>query len=353
MAATKIVKIDPLHPDEKYLVEAAGILAKGGLVIIPTETVYGIAADGSNQKTMARLHRIKQRSSDKPFSMLIARKEKIEELCQDIPVLAYKLIHKFWPGPLTIILKSKEGGTLGLRMPDDEVALGVIEMAGVPVVCPSANLSGKPAPVDFKEAIQDLQGQVDYAIEAGTARLKQESTVVDLTAQPVKFLRVGAIKEEELESVIRKKTVLFVCTGNSCRSVMAKAWLQKLLKEKNRQDVEVLSAGIMMMAGLGATQETTEVLRREGIDVSPHRSQRISPELIGRSDLILVMEKLHEERILEMAPQAKNRLFLLKEFAKIEGNHLDISDPIGRSLDFYENIFGLIREAVERVAQLI
>jgi len=194
---------------------------------------------------------------------------------------------------------------------------------------------------------------VDLAIDAGPTRLKQESSVVDLTVQPIKFLRVGAIKEEELESVIRKKSVLFVCTGNSCRSVMAKAWLQKLMKEKNRQDVEVLSAGIMMMAGLGASQETIEVLKREGIDVSSHSSQRISPELISRCDLILVMEKLHEERILEMAPQVKNRLFLLKEFAKIEGNHLDIPDPIGKSFEFYERTFSLIREAVERVAQLI
>jgi len=353
MAATKIVKVDPMNPDDKYLTEAAGMLAKGGLVIIPTETVYGIAADGSNKKTLERLCRIKQRPCDKPFSLLIAKKEKIEELCQDIPVLAYKFMHKFWPGPLTIILKSKEGGTLGVRMPDDEVALGVIEMAGVPVVCPSANLSGKPAPVNFQEAIQDLQGEVDLAIDAGPTRLKQESSVVDLTVQPIKFLRVGAIKEEELESVIRKKSVLFVCTGNSCRSVMAKAWLQKLMKEKNRQDVEVLSAGIMMMAGLGASQETIEVLKREGIDVSSHSSQRISPELISRCDLILVMEKLHEERILEMAPQVKNRLFLLKEFAKIEGNHLDIPDPIGKSFEFYERTFSLIREAVERVAQLI
>jgi tRNA threonylcarbamoyl adenosine modification protein (Sua5/YciO/YrdC/YwlC family) len=353
MPSTKIVKVDPLNPNDQLLQEASKILVRGGLVIIPTETVYGIAADSSNKRALERLYRIKQRPVDKSFSLHVARKEKIDELCQDIPVLAYKLAHEFWPGPLTLILKSKDKGTIGVRMPDDDVTLRVIEMAGVSIACPSANLSGKPAPINFEDAIRDLQGQVDYAIDAGPTRLKQESSIVDLTVAPVQFLRVGALKEDILEPVIKNKTVLFICTGNSCRSVMAKAWLEKIMKEKNRKDVQVLSAGIMMMAGLGASQETNEVLKREGLDVSSHRSQRITLELIRRSDLILVMEKLHEERILEMAPEAKNRLFLLKEFAKIEGNHLDILDPISRTFEFYERTFGIIKEAVERVAEII
>jgi tRNA threonylcarbamoyl adenosine modification protein (Sua5/YciO/YrdC/YwlC family) len=353
MDSTKIVKVDPLTPKEEYIKEAADILAGGGLVIIPTETVYGIAADSSNKKTLERLYRIKQRPPDKPFSLHIDRKEKIEELCIDIPVLAYKLIDKFWPGPLTVILKSKDNNKIGVRMPDNEIALSVIEKVGVPVVCPSANISGKPAPINFPEAIQDLQGLVDFAIDAGPTKLKIESSVVDLTMVPLKFLRIGAIKENDIEQVIKNKTVLFVCTGNSCRSVMAKALLEKILKEKNRMDVRVLSAGIMMMTGLGASQETIEVIRREGIDVSGHRSQRITADMIKRSDLILIMEKLHEEKILEMAPEAKNRLFLLKEFAKIDVNNLDIPDPIGRTLEFYEKTFAIIKEAVERVAQII
>jgi len=353
MISTKIVKIDPLNPREDYLKEAAAILAKGGLVIMPTETVYGIAANMLNPDTIERLSAIKQRPKDKPFSLHIAEKLKVEDFARHIPVSAYRLMDRFWPGPLTLILKSVREGTIGLRMPDNEIALKIIDYARVPVVCPSANISGKEAPVDFKEAIKDLNGQVDFAIDAGSTALKMESSVVDLTVNPPQILREGALKKEAIEYELKKKTVLFVCTGNSCRSVMAEGLLKRRLKEKGRDEVEVLSAGIMMAGGLSATEETRELLKREGIDVSGHRSQRLTREMIKKSDLILAMERLHEEGILSLAPEVKNRVFLLKEFAKIDDDNLNIHDPIGRSVEFYARTFAVIQEAVERIAAII
>jgi tRNA threonylcarbamoyl adenosine modification protein (Sua5/YciO/YrdC/YwlC family) len=306
-----------------------------------------------NKKTLGRLYKIKKRQKDKPFSIHIDEKGKIEEFAISIPIAAYKLIDKFWPGPLTVILKSKDIGSVGLRIPDNEIALGVINLAKVPVVCPSANISGKPAPTNFPDAIKDLDGLVDFAIDAGDTRLGIESSVVDLTVEPLQILRQGALKKEEIEAVVKKKVVLFVCTGNSCRSVMAKALLEKKLKEKNRDDVEVLSAGIMMLGGLSATEPTIEILRIEGIDVSGHSSQKVTEEMLKKSDIILVMEALHEERILELAGEVKNRLFLLKEFAKINDGQLDIADPIGKPREFYEKTFAIIKEAIEKVGNLI
>jgi len=353
MSPAKIVKVDPDFPEEKYLQEAADILAAGGLVIIPTETVYGIATNISDKKAAERLYAIKGRPGDKPFSLHIDNKDSVEGIAKDIPVTAYKLMDKFWPGPLTLVLKSKTDKTIGMRMPDDKIALRVIGLAEIPIVCPSANLSGRPAPKNFTEAIKDMQDLVDLAIDAGPTKLGIESSVVDLSNADIRFLREGALKKEDILAVANKKIVLFICTGNSCRSVMAKGLLEKRLKEKKRADVEVLSAGLMLTGGMPASFETQELLKGEGIDVSAHRSQRVTAAMIKKADLILVMEKLQEERILQTAPEAKNRVFLLKEFAKIKDNNLDIADPIGRPKDFYEQIFGMIKDSIERAGEII
>lgn len=353
MSVTKIVKLDYSNINEEYIREAVDILNRGGLVIIPTETVYGIAASTLNKESIDKLYKIKKRPKDKPFTIAIAGKDRLEELTRDVPTAAYKIINKFWPGPLTLILKGINQPGVGLRMPDDEIALKIIGGVNDPLALPSANLSGKSAPANFEEAIRDLKGLVDFAIDAGPLKLGVESSIVDFSVEPMQILRVGAISKEELNKVLEKKNVLFVCTGNTCRSVIAEALFKKMMRDKHRDDVEVSSAGVMTLSGLGASEGARTVLARVGFDVSGHIAHKVTKEIVRQSNLILVMEKLQEEAILRIAPEVKNRVFLLKEFAKIDDNNLDISDPMGKPLEDYEQVYAAIKEALERVSKLI
>jgi len=350
---TKVVKIDPQNPRKQDIKEAADILRDGGLVIIPTETVYGIAANSANKQTIEKLSEIKKRAKDKPFSLHLAFKGDIEKYASDILPAAYRLIENFWPGPLTLILKDKNNGKVGVRIPNHRIALAIIREADVPVVCPSANLSGNKPPHTIEEALKDLKGLVELAVDTGETTLGKESTVVDASKFPLEVLRVGAIPKEQIERIANKKTVLFICTGNSCRSVMAKGLLEKKLKDSGRDNVEVISAGIMMVAGLGVTEATRELLKREGVDVSAHHSQRVTEAMIKKSDIILAMQELHAKEISKMVPEAKNRVFLLKEFAKINDSDLNIPDPIGKLMDFYAQTFAIIKESIERIADVI
>ena len=196
-----VIKIDPANPDKKSIADAAKIVREGGLVVFPTETVYGIAANLLDEKAVERLYRVKARPEGKPFTVHISDLKMIRDMRCAITGTAEKLIIEFWPGPLTIILKTEKGQKRGFRMPANKIALELIRASGVPVIAPSANLSGKSAPTTAEEAMVDLEEKVDMVIDGGRTKVGLESTVVDLTVEPFKVLRAGAIKEEELSKV--------------------------------------------------------------------------------------------------------------------------------------------------------
>lgn len=155
----------------------------------------------------------------------------------------------------------------------------------------------------------------------------------------------------------RVKSVLLVCTGNSCRSIMAEGILKKYLKELGKGDIEVISAGVHAIDGIGPTKETIEVMGKEGIDVSGLRSKALTNELIKKADLVLVMAAHHMDDIITRAPEAARKIHLLKQFGiKCEAQaceDMDIADPIGKDRDFYEEVLLIIKKELKRIAQII
>ena len=159
--------------------EVAKCIKQGGIVIFPTETVYGIGVNGLNENAIKKLYEVKQRPEKKPISLLVNSLDMINEIAKDITTVEYKLIEKFFPGPLTIVLKKKDIvpniltpgiDTVGIRMPENEIALKLIEYAGVPIATSSCNISGKPSATNLQEIMKDFEGKVDYFIDNGPSK---------------------------------------------------------------------------------------------------------------------------------------------------------------------------------------
>lgn len=201
---------------------AAQIIAKGGLVAFPTETVYGLGADALNAEAVGKVYAAKGRPSDNPMIVHISSKEDFLRLTPRISRDMEKLMEAFWPGPLTMIVErnpmipdTTTGGldTVGIRMPDNLVALELISKSGCPIAAPSANLSGKPSPTTSQHVIDDLDGRIDAIICSKSCQVGIESTVIDMTGDAPMILRPGIITKADFEEVLGK-TVLVDPTLN-------------------------------------------------------------------------------------------------------------------------------------------
>lgn len=201
---SKVISVDPINPAPDMLWSAADVLVSGGLVVFPTETVYGIAAQYNNEPAIERLYDVKQRHRDQPFTIHISNTELIERLGCVLSGRAIALIRAFWPGPLTLLLPlADERATLGFRFPDHPVAVGLIDAAGGAVLAPSANLRGNPSPVTAAQAIEQVGNHVDMVLDAGQTGYGQDSTIVDLSADSIRLVRQGAISLDDITSLLQ------------------------------------------------------------------------------------------------------------------------------------------------------
>lgn len=189
---------------------AAELIKQGKIVVFPTETVYGIGTNGLDENAVKKLYEVKQRPLNKPISLLVSNMEMVNLIAKDITEAEYKIMEKFFPGPLTIILKKKKvvpdiltagQDTVGVRMPRGEIARKLVEYANVPIAAPSANISGEPSGTNLQEIKRHFEGKVDYFIDGGNSELGISSTIVQVVDGKPQILRQGSITLEQINQI--------------------------------------------------------------------------------------------------------------------------------------------------------
>jgi len=208
---TQVLHLDQERPQQETIELAASIIRNGGLVAFPTETVYGLGADAMNENAVRKIFEAKGRPSDNPCIVHVDGREMLDRVAGAVPAKAERLIQKFWPGPLTLVLERRPEvapsvsaglSTVAVRMPGSGIALEMIRAARTPVAAPSANASGRPSPTTAAHVLEDLGGRIDLILDGGTTNIGIESTVLDVTTDPPMILRPGWITQEKLSEMI-------------------------------------------------------------------------------------------------------------------------------------------------------
>jgi len=347
--STKIIKIDAQNLENEKIKQAAVIVKSGGLVAFPTETVYGLAALTTDHIAVEKLRYIKKRQEEKKFSLCVHSIEQVEAIIDNINPFVYKLIEAFWPGPLTLVLTSAQGETIGFRMPNHPVAQMFLKEVNAPVFAPSANFAGDNPPNTAEQVMDYFDGKIDAIIDSGKTAIGIASTVLEVNNNGYKILRQGAIIEEMIDAIYKHKNILFVCTGNSCRSAMAEGLMIKIVKGNNNFCIE--SAGVAAFNGMPASHDAIAVMRKYGVDITGHRARRLTNQMVKVSDYILVMENTHRDFMFDRYWRVKKRIYLLKEFSKEKNGKLGILDPIGRSVKFYEEVAQILEQSIEGLVE--
>jgi protein-tyrosine phosphatase len=347
---SRFLKAGPDGRTERAVLEASRALEDGRVVAIPTETVYGLAASADVPGALEAVVSLKGRSPDKPFARLCANRSGIERLVGSLLPMAERIVTRFMPGPVTLVTPGRDGANVGIRVPENELTLAIIRNCSHQLFATSANPSQEPPATDARQVEAYFpQGEPSLILDDGPSRLGQATTVVRADKDGWSVLREGTIDRDELETVLTTTVILFVCTGNTCRSPMAEGIARRRLGKaaakpestEKTSDFSFQSAGTFACEGAPAAHNAVTAAG-ENAGISDHESRAVTRQMLREADAVYCMTRGHLRDVIAIAGQDDPRFQLL------DPGDRDIQDPVGGDLDAYRECAKEIAKCIEQ-----
>ncbi len=362
-----VISIFKVGDYDQHVGRAVMLLREGGVVVLPTETVYGAAGLLTHDKAVARLKTIRQAAGgnhQQPLTIHLARREQAMRYLGEVAEIGRRLMTKLWPGPVALVFSvpderratvAKElglneadlysDGTITLRCPDHLVATDVIGQVDEPVVL---TVAGNSPQGPASAIAAQLNSSVDLIFDAGPTKYSRPSTILRVKDNGYDIVRAGVYDERIIERMLRT-TLLFICSGNTCRSPMAESLARVAMAKKldvapddlEKKGVIIMSAGAFAMPGSRATPQAVEAVKSMGADLTRHRSRPLTVELIHQADYIFTMSHSHASAVTALVPSASEKTMTLDP----DG---DIEDPIGGDLELYQQLAAYMQQIIDQ-----
>ncbi|NQT64552.1 MAG: threonylcarbamoyl-AMP synthase [FCB group bacterium] len=323
-----------------------------------TGSMFGIGCSAFSKEAIAKINSLKNRNQESGYIVLIPDIDWLKRFDVQVNTEVHRILQQYWPGELSVILEVpdpslkhiSQNGKVAFRIPTDELLCEFIIKLDQPIISTSVNMSGKEPVQSLDEILAGFGSWFDFTILPEDIRSIDNlpSTIVEFTDAKLSLIREGSIPFSEIKLSYQSPQVLFVCSGNTCRSPIAEYLAKKKIIEDNLK-LRVASAGFMA-DGMQISSNSNRVLALNGIDASEHVSTLLNGENLRKSWLVLTMTMKHKNKILQLYPASASKIYTISEYA---GFNNDIADPIGKDIEYYKKTFDEISEKVKIIFEKI